>query len=110
MKTKLYSIVAGLFLSTTSAMACDDSSHVVNINLSGRYHYWSGFDFGVNGYLNRSNTIETPSGYDFLELDYARSHSFAWNIAQYNLHIYKNHVNLYTGIGLEWNSYSLRNN
>jgi Outer membrane protein beta-barrel domain len=29
---------------------------------------------------------------------------------QYNIHIYKNHINLVTGFGLEWNSYAFRNN
>jgi len=47
---------------------------------------------------------------DFLELDYARSHSFAWNMGQYNIHLCHNYVNLVTGVGLEWNSYAFRQN
>lgn len=110
MKTRLYSLFAGLLFSATAAVACNDSTgFTINTSQDG-FHYWEGLDIGVNGYFNTRNNLETPAGYSFLELDYARSHSFAWNIAQYNVHLYKNYINLVTGIGIEWNSYALRNN
>jgi hypothetical protein len=40
-------------------------------------------------------------------LDYARSRSIAWNMGQYNVKLVKNYVQLVTGLGLEWNTYSL---
>jgi hypothetical protein len=111
MKTKFYFLAAALILFGTPKMfACDDSTKCIHITTAGSYHYWAGLDIGVNGYMNKTYAIETPSGYDFLELDYARSRSFAWNIAQFNVPLYKNHIQLVTGIGLEWNSYSLRRN
>src|SRR5574337_1579199 len=108
MKTKFYTLIAGLVLSGTSLFACHDST-ACKMSIGGDFHFWEGLDIGVNGYFNRTNTLETPSGYDFLEIDYARSHSIAWNMGQYNFHIYKNYVNLVTGIGLESDSYALRN-
>src|SRR5574337_231288 len=109
MKTKFYTLIAGLVLSGTSLFACHDST-ACKMSIGGDFHFWEGLDIGVNGYFNRTNTLETPSGYDFLEIDYARSHSIAWNMGQYNFHIYKNYVNLVTGIGLEWNSFAFRKN
>jgi Outer membrane protein beta-barrel domain len=118
MKTKMYTLAAVALLAMSSLSArnlnCDpdDStkcSRDINIGVGGEYHFWEGLDIGVNGYMNKAYSIETPSGYNFLELDYARSRSFSWNMAQYNLHIYKNYAYLVTGIGFEWNSYAFRN-
>jgi hypothetical protein len=74
------------------------------------FEFWDGFDLGVNGYLDRNGSATLPNGFDFMELDYARSYLFAWNIVQKNIHIYKNYVNLGTGIGLSWYHYSFKNN
>lgn len=112
MKTKFFTLLAGIVLATGTAFACDDSTAVkkCTFDQSDEFKFWQGIDIGVNGYFNSSNTIQTPAGYNFLELDYARSRSIGLNLAQYNLHIYKNYVNVVTGIGFEWNSYALRNN
>lgn len=110
MKTKFFTLLAGLLFAAAPAIACGDSCST-KCNYGGDFKYWQGLDIGVNGYFNKNtSSIETPSGYGFLELDYSRSRSFAWNIGQYNFHIVKNYVNVVTGIGLEWNSYALRNN
>lgn len=114
MKTKLYILIAALALSATSALACEDSTKRafkknIKFNEQG-FHYWEGLDIGVNGYMNVNNSIATPETYSFLELDYARSRSFAWNVGQHNFHIYKNYINLVTGVGFEWNSYALKRN
>jgi hypothetical protein len=109
MKTKFYSLLAGLFLSAAPAMACHDSLSV-SIGKDQGFHFWEGLDIGVNGYMNVKNSIATPETFPFLELDYARSRSFSWNIAQHNFHLYKNYINLVTGAGIEWNSYALKQN
>jgi hypothetical protein len=108
MKTKFYSLLAAVLLTSSAAFACCDSTSCSKNDDS--FKFWQGFDIGVNGYFNSKNAITTPEGYSFLELDYARSHSFSWNMAQYNLHLYHNYINLVTGIGLEWNSYAFRQN
>lgn len=111
MKTKIFTLIAGIMV-TASAFACGDSTECKKhtYNKDG-FHFWEGIDIGVNGYVNgASNTLETPSGYSFFELDYARSHSFGLNLGQYNLHLYRNYIYVVTGLGLEFNSYAIRNN
>lgn len=75
----------------------------------GNYKFWQGIEFNVNGYLNSNNTTELPNGYNFLELNYGKSIGFSWNIAQKNMPIWGHRVQLFTGIGLDWNSYAFRN-
>lgn len=115
MKTKFYILIAAFALSLTEASAfCDDSTkhaHKMDIKFNDQgFHYWEGLDIGVNGYLNVKNSIATPETFPFLELDYARSRSFAWNVGQRNFHIYKNYINLVTGAGFEWTSYAFKQN
>lgn len=109
MKTKFHSLFAALLLSSTPIFACGDSTSC-KIPHNDSFKFWEGLDIGVNGYFNAQNNLNTPEAFNFLELDYARSRSFAWNMRQYNFHIYKNYVNLVTGLGIEWNSYALRKN
>lgn len=73
------------------------------------FEFWQGIDFGVNGYLTADNKVNLPAGFEFLELNYAKSYFFSWNIFQKNIHIYKNYVNLGTGLGLSWYHYNFRN-
>ncbi len=73
------------------------------------FEFWSGIDFGVNGYLASDNKLELPTGFEFLELNYAKSYVFGANLFQKNIHIYRNYINLGTGIGLTWYHYNFRN-
>ncbi|MDQ3109008.1 MAG: PorT family protein [Bacteroidota bacterium] len=108
MKTKFYTLIAAIVLSSAPVLACKDSLSVSCEDQP--FHFWEGFDIGVNGYMNVNNSIATPETFPFLELDYARSRSFSWNVAQYNFHIYKNYINIVTGAGFEWTSYALKQN
>ncbi len=109
MKTKFYSLIAAILLFAAPVMACKDSLSC-KLNIDDSFKFWQGLDIGVNGYLNTKNSTATPETFPFLELDYARSRSFSWNVAQYNFHIYKNYINLVTGAGFEWNSYVFKQN
>ncbi|CAN5131322.1 hypothetical protein BH09BAC5_BH09BAC5_24140 [soil metagenome] len=109
MKTKFYSLLTAILLISAPVLACGDSTSC-KIKHNDEFKFWEGLDIGVNGYMNVKNSISTPETFPFLELDYARSRSISWNMAQYNFHIVKNYVNLVTGIGLEWNSYALKQN
>ncbi|TND08820.1 MAG: hypothetical protein FD123_2036 [Bacteroidetes bacterium] len=88
----------------------EDDDDDVSPRYDDDFDYWSGIDIHVNGLLNTSNSLEPDSAYDFMELNFARSIGFSANILQKNIHIYKNYVNLVTGIGLDWSIYSFRNN
>jgi hypothetical protein len=71
------------------------------------FKYWRGIDIGVNGFLNNKAGLNVPDHATYLELDYARSIQLGLNVFQRNFHIYKNHVNLYTGLGMNFNHYAL---
>lgn len=73
------------------------------------FEFWQGIDFGVNGFLTADNKIELPAGFEFLELNYAKSYFFSWNFFQKNIHIYRNNINLGTGLGMSWYHYNFRN-
>lgn len=73
------------------------------------FEFWGGLDFGVNGLLSAQNKVDLPNGFDYLELNYAKSYVFGWNMWQKNIHIVKNYVNLGTGIGATWYHYNFRN-
>jgi hypothetical protein len=73
------------------------------------FKYWRGIDFGVNGLLTAQNSVELPAGFEFLELNYAKSYFFSLNFFQKNIHIYRNNVNLGTGLGFSWYHYNFRN-
>lgn len=71
------------------------------------FHHWQGIDFGLNSYVNANNDFNI--GHDFLEINQGRSFKFALNLLEKDIHLYKNYVNLVTGLGFEWNSYSFSN-
>lgn len=107
MKKIFYSIAAFTLISVNALAHCEDS---ICEKPKDKFKYWEGIDIGLNGYMTPSNSLSVPSGSSFLELDYARSRSIAWNMGQLNIPIAKHYVQLVTGFGLEWNSYSFRNN
>jgi len=74
------------------------------------YKSWAGFDFGVNGYLNPQNTTKMPAGYEFLEVNYRRSFSYALNLFEKDIPIVSDYFKLATGLGIEWNNYIFTNN
>ncbi|MBI3510595.1 MAG: DUF2807 domain-containing protein [Bacteroidetes bacterium] len=72
------------------------------------FKYWQGIDLGVDGYLTSANKLELPTGLEYMNLNYAKSYVFGWNLMQKNIHIYRNNVNLGTGLGLTWYHYNFR--
>ncbi len=112
MKTFVRQFIAAalLFTSAGTAAACEDSTKACRFDYNDNFKYWEGLDIGMNGYLNPSYKLGLPAGYEFLELDYARSRTVSLNLWQHNFHVYKNYVNIVTGFGIEWNGYAFRNN
>lgn len=72
--------------------------------------YWSGIGLGVNGYLNSSNETTVPAGYDFLDLDYRKSINVSVNFWEHNFRLWKNHINIVTGLGFDFANYRFDNN
>ncbi|MES1225393.1 MAG: DUF2807 domain-containing protein, partial [Bacteroidota bacterium] len=88
----------------------DDSDDNSQVSRKKEFKYWTGFSIGVNGYLSNKASLDIPVPSQFLELNYAKSIQFSINAFQKNFHIYKNYVNIYTGLGIDFNHYALENN
>lgn len=73
------------------------------------FEFWQGLDLGINGLMTYDNKFTMPAGLEHMELNYVKSYVFSWNTWQKNIHIYRNNVNLATGIGFSWYHYNLRN-
>lgn len=74
------------------------------------FKYWNGFDIGVNGFLDNKGTLNTPAGGEFLELNYAKSIQFGINAFQKNFHLFRNYINIFTGLGINFNHYAFEKN
>ncbi len=72
--------------------------------------HWAGVDLGVNGYINESGNLDLPQEYEFLELNQAKSWTFAINPFEQNFNLIRNHFGLITGIGIQWMNYRFNNN
>jgi hypothetical protein len=72
--------------------------------------HWAGLDIGVNGYLTPSNSVTLPSQDGFMDLNYARSIHFAFNFFEKGIPLYKDYAKVVTGLGVDFNSYSFKNN
>lgn len=70
---------------------------------------WSGIDIGVTGYLNNDNNTSLPTGYEFLELNYAKSLQVGFNLFEQDIPIIKNLIEIETGLGFEINNYKFAN-
>jgi len=75
-----------------------------------KHQHWSGVFLGVNGYSTPNNSLNMPTDYNFLELDYSKSIHFAINFMEQDIQIYKEYVKVVTGLGIDWNSYSFKKN
>jgi len=72
--------------------------------------HWGGIDIGVNVLLTKSGSSDLDSADQWLQLDYARSLSFRFNLFEEKIRIYKDYVGLIVGAGLTYNSYGLKKN
>ncbi|CAN5379078.1 hypothetical protein BH10BAC1_BH10BAC1_04650 [soil metagenome] len=79
-------------------------------NYNDNFQHWQGIEFGVNGLMDYKNNINLTGNASFLELNYAKSLQFGLNLMEKDFHIYKNYVNIVTGLGFDFNHYSFQNN
>jgi len=82
-----------------------DSIHDYNAD----FKHWNGLELGANGFMDYKNSLEAPAGASFLELDYAKSYQFGLNLFEKDFHLYKNYVNIVTGLGFNFNHYAFAN-
>jgi len=70
---------------------------------------WAGVELGVNGYMTPKGSINMPSGYEFLELQYENSRNFNFNFFQQSFNLAGNKFGLVTGLGFRWLNYRFAN-
>lgn len=70
--------------------------------------HWSGVNFGMNGYIGTDPSLRLPDETSYMELDYSGSFSFSVNYPELKVKILKDYIGIYTGLGLQFNSYRLR--
>jgi hypothetical protein len=71
--------------------------------------HWSGVDFGINGFVDKSNSFAMKNDMAWLDLKQARSWNFDINFMQYSIGFGTDKVGLVTGMGLEFNNYHFSN-
>jgi len=71
--------------------------------------YWAGLDIGVNGYVTPDFNFNIDDEAKFMALNWGNSRTFSINPVEWKIKIYQNFIGITTGLGLEWNSYRLRN-
>jgi hypothetical protein len=72
--------------------------------------HWAGLDFGVNAFTTYDYSFKMAPFNQHLELDMGKCFNVAFNFAQWELPIVKNHVSVVSGLGLEWQKYAFKNN
>jgi hypothetical protein len=72
-------------------------------------YVWAGFQLAVNGYLNNKNSINIQEPYKFMELRTENSFQIGLNFYEERINIFRDKVNLITGLGLTWNNYRFAN-
>jgi hypothetical protein len=71
--------------------------------------HWAGIEFGINDFLNSSNSM-TRSGDDaFMDLNTGKSWNLNLNLLQHSFRLIGNNAGLVTGLGLEFNNYRFDN-
>ena len=77
--------------------------------------HWRGVDLGICMLSTIDNRFHVAPEEDtiknmLLDLNYIKSISFAYNFWEQNFRLYKNYVNIVTGLGIEWASYNFKQN
>lgn len=74
---------------------------------SQRHNHYAGIDFGVNGFLNESNSVDLGEDAKFMDLNYYGSWSVALNFIDSYIPIAKEKFGIVIGAGFEFNKYKL---
>ena len=70
--------------------------------------HWAGVRIGVNGFLSNEG-FPLPASHRFLELDYGKSVCVDVNLLEKDFRLYKQHIELVTGLGMHFANYTFKN-
>src|SRR3974377_840846 len=74
--------------------------------------HWGGIDLGISMLSTADNKLKIADAEDttqmnkFLDLNYSKSLYLSLNILEKSIHVYKNYVNIVTGLGFEWSGFN----
>jgi len=71
--------------------------------------HWSGFEFGINNYLNNDFSMKLSEENSFMELNTSKSWNINLNLIEYEVPIIKENFGIGTGMGFEFNDYRFDN-
>jgi len=71
--------------------------------------HWSGVEFGINGFMDKNQSITMKNDMSYMDLKQARSWNFNVNFLQYSIGFGTDKIGLVTGMGLEFNNYHFSN-
>ena len=72
--------------------------------------HWTGLNFGINNFLNSNYEMALPAGGEFMDIHESKSYNFSFNFVQFNIPLFSKYMGFVTGMGIEWNNYSLKQN
>jgi hypothetical protein len=89
--------------------------HIGRVTDHGRHRekfrgHWTGFEWGMNNFLDDDFTLSREDEADFMDLNTSRSWAINLNFAQYSLGFGTSYFGAVTGLGLEFNNYFFDNN
>ena len=71
--------------------------------------HWSGFEIGINNYLNNDFSMNLSEENSFMELNTSKSWNINLNFIEYEVPIIKENFGIGTGMGFEFNDYRFDN-
>ncbi|MHC1703347.1 MAG: hypothetical protein AB9846_05515 [Tenuifilaceae bacterium] len=71
--------------------------------------HWAGFEIGVNGLMDKTNSLTLKDDLAWLDLKQARSLNVNINFMQYSIGFGTDKIGLLTGMGFEFNNYHFSN-
>ncbi len=72
--------------------------------------HWSGFRIGLNNFMNQDYNFDLPANTEYMKLNPEKSWNFSLNVKEFNFPIIKKNIGFFTGVGLEWSSFSFYEN
>ncbi len=76
-----------------------------------RYNgHWAGIEFGFTNFMNNSMETLSDDELDFMKLNSEKSWSIKLNLLEFNIPFISKRLGLTTGMGFEFNTWSLYNN
>lgn len=70
--------------------------------------HWAGFEMGVNLLMNDDFSNSAPAGYEFLDQRAEKSIALNFNLADFELKLYRKYIMLVTGVGFGISNYRFK--